>query len=51
MAEGLRLDTSARETFVLTGDIRHFGPYLGKKIEGVTVLLPGHYLRLKNRTG
>jgi uncharacterized protein len=41
----------AKANYLLTGDIRHFGPYLGKKIEGVTVLLPGHYLRLKNRTG
>jgi predicted nucleic acid-binding protein len=38
---------SARATHLLTGDLRHFGPYLGKKIEGITVLLPGDYLRLR----
>ncbi len=36
-----------RATHLLTGDIRHFGAYLGKTIAGVTILLPGGYL--KNR--
>ena len=31
-------------THLLTGDFRHFGPYYGKRIEGVLVLLPGGYL-------
>ena len=35
----------ARCTHLLTGDVRHFGPYFGKKIEGVAILLPGEYLR------
>ncbi|HEY3971931.1 MAG TPA: hypothetical protein VGM18_02945 [Candidatus Sulfotelmatobacter sp.] len=35
----------ARATHLLTGDVRHFGPYFGKKIEGITILLPGEYLR------
>lgn len=35
----------ARCTHLLTGDIRHFGPYFGKKIEGVSIVLPGDYLR------
>jgi len=35
----------AGATHLLTGDQRHFGRYLGKKIEGVRVQLPGDYLR------
>ena len=38
---------ASKATHLLTGDIRHFGPYLGRKIAGVTILLPGDYL--KNR--
>jgi len=41
----------ARADYLLTGDFRHFGPYFGKKIEGMTVLLPGQYLKLRNRGG
>jgi len=32
-------------THLLTGDIRHFGPYFGKPIAGVKVMLPGAYLQ------
>ena len=35
----------ARCTHLLTGDVRHFGPYFRKKIEGVSIVLPGDYLR------
>ena len=35
----------ARCTHLLSGDVRHFGPYFGKKIEGVSIVLPGDYLR------
>src|SRR5579864_4440170 len=35
----------ARCTHLLTGDVRHFGPYFGKTIDGVTIILPGEYLR------
>jgi len=35
----------ARATHLLTGDVRHFGPYLGKKVEGIVILLPGEYVR------
>lgn len=34
----------AKATHLLTGDVRHFGPYFGKRIEGILVLLPGDYL-------
>ena len=37
----------ARATHLLTGDIRHFGPYLGKKIAGIVICLPGDYLKQK----
>ena len=37
----------ARATHLLTGDIRHFGPYLGKKVAGISIALPGEYLRLR----
>lgn len=40
----------ARATHLLTGDIRHFGPYLNKKIEGIAIVLPGEYLRLRAKT-
>lgn len=39
----------ARATHLLTGDVRHFGPYLGKKIHGVRIVLPGEYLRRLGR--
>jgi uncharacterized protein len=35
----------ARATHLLTGDVRHFGPYLGREIEGIAIVLPGDYLR------
>jgi hypothetical protein len=38
---------AARCTHLLSGDVRHFGAYFGKKIEGVAIILPGDYLRLQ----
>lgn len=35
----------ARADYLLTGDMKHFGAYFGKKVEGVTILLPAQYLR------
>lgn len=35
----------ARATYLLTGDIRHFGPYFDKKICGIIIMLPGEYIR------
>ena len=37
----------ARCTHLITGDLRHFGPYFGKKLAGVLILLPADYLRLR----
>jgi predicted nucleic acid-binding protein len=39
----------AHATHLLTGDVRPVGPYFGKTIEGVIIMLPGEYLRLQNR--
>jgi len=36
---------SGRATHLLTGDVRHFGAYFGRKIEGISITLPGEYLR------
>ena len=36
---------AADATHLLTGDVRHFGRYFGKKIKGIPILLPGDYLR------
>jgi hypothetical protein len=35
----------ARATHLLTGDVRDFGRYFGKRLGGVLVLTPGEYLR------
>ncbi|MGB8011793.1 MAG: PIN domain-containing protein [Terriglobales bacterium] len=40
---------AARATHLLTGDVKHFGQYFGRKIEGILIILPGQYLRI--RTG
>lgn len=39
----------AGTTHLLTGDFRHFGPYFGKRIEGVLVLPPGEYLSSRTK--
>lgn len=39
----------SRATHLLTGDIRHFGPYFGRKVEGITILRPGEYLKQRTR--
>lgn len=38
---------AAQATHLLTGDRRHFGPYFGRQVLGVSILLPGDYLRRK----
>jgi predicted nucleic acid-binding protein len=37
-----------RATHLLTGDVRHFGSYFGKTVEGVLIMLPGDYLQRRN---
>lgn len=39
----------ARATHLITGDLRHFGPYFGKKISGVLIVSPGDYLKNRSR--
>jgi hypothetical protein len=39
----------ARATHLLTGDVQHFGPYFGERIEGMVIVLPGEYLRMRDR--
>jgi predicted nucleic acid-binding protein len=39
----------AGATHLLTGDFRHFGPYYGKRIEGVLVLPPGGCLSSRTK--
>jgi uncharacterized protein len=41
----------ARATHLLTGDVQHFGPYFGRKFEGVAIMLPGQYLNIRERHG
>jgi uncharacterized protein len=39
----------AGASYLLTGDVHHFGRYFGKRVEGVTILPPARYLKIKNR--
>lgn len=39
----------AKSNYLLTGDLRHFGPYFGKRIEGVTVIRPSQYLKIRDQ--
>jgi predicted nucleic acid-binding protein len=39
----------ARASHLITGDLRHFGPYFGKKISGVLIVLPGDYLKSRSQ--
>ena len=38
---------SAKASHLLTGDIRYFGEWIGKKINNLSMMLPGDYIRLK----
>ncbi len=38
-----------KSNYLLTGDRRHFGPYFGKRIERVTVIRPGQYLKIRDQ--
>lgn len=40
---------NSSSTHLITGDVRHFGPYFGKRVAGVLVLLPAEYLRRLSR--
>jgi predicted nucleic acid-binding protein len=36
---------AARSTYLLTGDLRDFGRFLGQSVEGVRIVQPAEYLR------
>lgn len=38
---------AARATHLLTGDMQHFGPYFGRKFEGVLIVPPAQYLKFR----
>jgi hypothetical protein len=38
----------AKATHLVTGDVRHFGPYFGRSIAGVLIIRPADYLREKD---
>jgi uncharacterized protein len=39
----------ALATHLITGDVRHFGPYFGKPIGGILVISPADYLKTQQR--
>lgn len=47
----LQAALGAGATYLLTGDITHFGNLLGREIEGLRVERPGTYLRRKLEDG
>jgi hypothetical protein len=42
---------SANATHFLTGDLRHFGPYLGKRVMGVLIQRPADYVASRKGSG
>jgi predicted nucleic acid-binding protein len=40
----------ARATHLITGDLRHFGPYFGKRVEDVLVVAPAEYLERRGKS-
>jgi predicted nucleic acid-binding protein len=36
---------AANATHLITGDLRHFGPYFGKRIGGILIVSPSDYLK------
>ena len=38
----------ARATHLLTGDLKHFGPYMNREYAGLFIMTPGEYLRTKS---
>lgn len=39
---------AAKVTHLITGDIQHFGPYLGQSMQGVLILTPAAYFATVN---
>ena len=40
---------AGQATHLLTGDLRHFGPYFGKTIQGVLIASPAMYLQTRQK--
>jgi predicted nucleic acid-binding protein len=40
---------AASATHLITGDLRHFGPYFSKKISNILILSPGDYLKTSHQ--
>ncbi len=38
---------AAHATHLLTGDVQHFGRYFGSKFEGVSIMPPAQYLKVR----
>jgi uncharacterized protein len=45
----LRAAKEARASYLLTGDLRHFGPYFGKRVRNITIVSPAEYFRIRSR--
>jgi predicted nucleic acid-binding protein len=41
---------AARATHLITGDVRHFGPYFGKAVHGILIMTPARYLKTRRRS-
>jgi predicted nucleic acid-binding protein len=41
----------AQATHLVTGDVRHLGPYFGKTVQGLLVVTPAEYLKLREKPG
>jgi hypothetical protein len=39
----------AQATHLVTGDVRHFGTYFGKTVQGVLVVTPAEYLKVRDK--
>jgi len=37
----------AQATHLITGDLRHFGIYFGKRVEGILIITPSQYLKTR----
>lgn len=44
----LQAAVASGATHLITGDLSHFGPHLGRKLAGVRILTPGDYLRSRS---
>ena len=41
---------AACATHLITGDVRHFGPYFGKAVHGILIMTPARYLKTRRRS-